>query len=399
MKILKLIVILGVFGFLSLKAAEMFNIGQINTSDLYDYDSDLDEEVNQIVSNSNSSNLKLKEALRPDTPLPTLPLIPISNENEEKSHFVENQEETPTQLNESKPKESLNEEEKLKEFIGAEIPFLEFSLKKILDPKLRAKQQLELGYMYLIKNKITAAYDLFYQIIHNPYADLNTFAEALLNLGQIYENGSEEIDINLDYAKDSYNWILKHPLEISREIRADAEMRLQHIEDEMLNEKEDTNIIRAIDQEEELIKLISKINKLWLINQNLLSQNDNIIIERIIKRANKFVSSEYQEELSEMAKYKKDKDYISNEFLKLINQLNEIYDQLSNSKIKPLIESASADYIRQKNLNIDKINREIDEQKEDSDFDRIAQNINSINSTRHLPQETPVTPELDSFEL
>ena len=135
--------------------------------------------------------------------------------------------------------QKLNVDIQFKKDINKKIAFLEFSLNNLRNPKfadlgptLLAKLQLELANIYLIKNRIMDAYELLYDIIHNPNADLNSSAEALLKFGQIYETGCPEIDINLDHALTCYKWILKNPLGISEEIRYRAALHLSFIEDD-----------------------------------------------------------------------------------------------------------------------------------------------------------------------
>ena len=95
MKILKLILILGIFSFLSIKAAEENEpLSSLcnNTEDLYNSGDESDEELNQIASNAASSNIsdvpasKLNELIKTTSQL--LKQFEESLKNQPKSNFT-----------------------------------------------------------------------------------------------------------------------------------------------------------------------------------------------------------------------------------------------------------------------------------------------------------------------
>ncbi|MDR3646043.1 MAG: hypothetical protein P4L22_00705 [Candidatus Babeliales bacterium] len=289
-----------------------------------------------------SNNSAFQDNLRADTPIPTNKDIPEEVQNAEEFATVAT-EFFPEPLNVRKlvdgrrsktrdniffefysildPVHEFNtkfEEEKLKKAVDKEIDFLEFSINSIRKNKFEelytdvvAKMKLELALLYLNKNRVMDAYNLLYDIIHSPNIDVNTFSTALLNFGAIYEHGCEEIDINMNYAKDSYKAILKRPLGVSRETRREAQLRLDCLEEDNQKYNPDDDIIQKIS---ELSNLIYKIKE-QLENTNILSSAEITNYETIINRAKNFITSNNRNQ-------KKLSDFIK--------QLATVYNDINN---------------------------------------------------------------------
>lgn len=135
--------------------------------------------------------------------------------------------------------------EELNNYINAEIPFLEFSLTKLVEPEyigLKAQYQLELAELYLLNNEKFKAYLLLNDIVRNQYANRRINAQAKLRLAEIYETGipanndnaTPEVEQNIEWTKEILESILKNPLDAAQETRVNAELMLGFLEDDQL---------------------------------------------------------------------------------------------------------------------------------------------------------------------